>query len=72
MLLRGMVLQSPNGDAPDVSQVWENTPGCGDAPFLDTIWTAIDEAVTLQDCEVYSYKSDGEADPFGMRRSFWC
>ena len=48
-----------------MSQVWENTPGCGDAPFLDTIWTAIDEAVTLQDCEVYSYKSDGEADPFG-------
>ena len=39
----------------------------GMRPFLDTIWTAIDEAVTLQDCEVYSYKSDGEADPFGMR-----
>ena len=49
-----------------MSQVWENTPGCGESPFLDMIWTAIDEAVTLQDCEVYSYKSDGEADPFGM------
>ena len=46
-------------------QVWENTPGCGEAPFLDSVWTAIDEAVSLQDCDVYSYKSDGETDPFG-------
>lgn len=50
-------------------QVWENTPGCGEAPFLDTLWTAIDEAVNLQDCDVYSYKSDGETDPFGMART---
>jgi hypothetical protein len=45
--------------------VWEGTPGCGEAPFLDSLWTAIDEAVALRDCEVYSYKSDGETDPFG-------
>ena len=25
----------------------------------------MDEAITLQDCDVYSYKSDGEDDPFG-------
>ncbi len=25
----------------------------------------MDEAVTLRDCDVYSYKSDGEDDPFG-------
>ncbi len=50
---------------PDHLQVWENTPGCGESGFLDTMWTDIDEAVTLQDCEVYSYKSDGETDPFG-------
>lgn len=34
-------------------------------PFLDSLWTAMDEAITLQDCDVYSYKSDGEDDPFG-------
>lgn len=45
--------------------MWENTPGCGESAFLDTMWTAIDEAVALQECEVYSYKSDGETDPFG-------
>ncbi len=50
---------------PLCGQVWENTPGCGESPFLDTVWTAIDEAVELQDCDVYSYKSDGETDPFG-------
>ena len=26
----------------------------------------MDEAVTLKDCDVYSYKSDGEDDPFGV------
>jgi len=46
-------------------QIWEDTPGCGDMPFLDSLWTAMDEAITLQDCDVYSYKSDGEDDPFG-------
>ena len=47
--------------------MWEGTPGCGEAPFLDSLWTAIDEAVGLRECEVYSYKSDGETDPFGAR-----
>lgn len=26
-----------------VPQVWESTPGFGDKPFLDTLWTSIDE-----------------------------
>ncbi|CAL5227285.1 g10217 [Coccomyxa viridis] len=55
----------------EVSKVWENTPGCGESAFLDTMWTAIDEAVTLQECEVYSYKSDGETDPFGEVGNVW-
>ena len=25
-------------------QVWDNTPSVGEAPFLDSIWTALDEA----------------------------
>jgi hypothetical protein len=49
------------------AQVWEATPGCGGSPFLDTLWTGVDEAIELPDCDVYSYKSDGEADPFGAR-----
>ena len=49
--------------------MWEATPGCGGAPFLDTLWTAVDEAIELPDCDVYSYKSDGEADPFGAART---
>jgi hypothetical protein len=28
-------------------QVWESTPGFGEAPFLDTLWTAIDEVTAL-------------------------
>ena len=50
---------------PPPLQIWDSTPGYGERPFLDTLWTALDEAITLQDCDVYSYKSDGEDDPFG-------
>ncbi len=46
-------------------QIWDSTPGYGDRPFGDTLWSALDEAIGLSDCDVYSYKSDGEDDPFG-------
>ncbi|KIY96278.1 hypothetical protein MNEG_11685 [Monoraphidium neglectum] len=74
--------------------VWEATPGFGDAPFLDTLWSAVDEgrggvreprrvarragggccgrgrgrAIDLKSCDVYSYKSDNETDPFAGGR----
>ena len=63
-----VVLVRDGAGAARARQVWEATPGCGEAPFLDSVWTAIDEAVALQDCDVYSYKSDGETDPFGAGR----
>lgn len=47
------------------SQVWEKTPGFGDTPLLESLWTAIDEAVEMKDCDVYTYNSDHETDPFG-------
>lgn len=55
----------------EVSKVWEKTPGLGDSPFLDTLWSAIDEAIALNDCDVYSYKSDLETDPFGEQTAVW-
>lgn len=55
----------------EVSKVWEKTPGFGDAPFLDTLWSAIDEAIDLKDCDVYTYKSDSETDPFGEKANVW-
>lgn len=51
--------------------MWENTPGFGETPFLDTLWSSIDEAIDLKDCDVYSYKSDGETDPFGEKANLW-
>ena len=50
-----------------VARVWDATPGYGgaDTPFLEALWGAIDSAAGLGECDVYSYKSDGEADPFG-------
>lgn len=55
----------------EVSKVWENTPGFGDAPLLDTLWTAVDEAITLKECDVYSYQADCEMDPFGDKPAVW-
>ena len=46
-------------------QVWESTPGFGDSPLLESLWTAIDEAVEMKECDVYTYNSDQETDPFG-------
>lgn len=56
----------------EVSKVWAKTPGFGDTPFLECLWTAISEAIDLKDCDVYSYKSDLETDPFGEKASMWC
>jgi len=35
------------------------------------LWSAVDEAVDLKDCDVYSYKTDLESDPFGEDGSVW-
>jgi hypothetical protein len=40
-------------------------PGYSDCSFADSLWSAMDEAICLPECDVYSYKSDGEDDPFG-------
>lgn len=55
----------------EVGKVWEATPGFGEVPFLDCLWKAIDEVVELKDCDVYSYQSDLEDDPFGEKGSVW-
>ena len=51
--------------------MWESTPGFGEEPFLDCLWSAIDEVIALKECDVYSYQSDHEADPFSERGSVW-
>jgi len=65
----------------DVARVWETTPGYGGGttPFLETLWAAIDAAVSLADCDVYAYRPGGggsgaggeSADPFGEAGSLW-
>lgn len=55
----------------EVGKVWDATPGFGEVPFLDCLWKSIDEVVQLSECDVYSYQSDLENDPFGERGSVW-
>lgn len=49
----------------EVSKVWAKTPGLGESPFLECLWSSVEEAITLKDCDVYSYRSDLDSDPFG-------
>uniref|UniRef100_A0A7S3QPD8 Repressor of RNA polymerase III transcription n=1 Tax=Dunaliella tertiolecta TaxID=3047 RepID=A0A7S3QPD8_DUNTE len=55
----------------EVSKVWAKTPGYGENPFLETLWSSIEEAINLKDCDVYTYQSDMETDPFGEKASIW-
>ncbi|KDD74276.1 Maf1 negative regulator of RNA polymerase [Helicosporidium sp. ATCC 50920] len=55
----------------EVAKAWESTPGFGEESLFDCMWSTIDEVVTLKNCTVYSYKSDGESDPFGEKGSIW-
>mmetsp|Transcript_2943 Transcript_2943/g.6447 ORF Transcript_2943/g.6447 Transcript_2943/m.6447 type:complete len:233 (+) Transcript_2943:170-868(+) len=55
----------------EVSKVWSKTPGFGESPFLECLWSSIDEAINLKDCDMYQYKSDLETDPFGEIASIW-
>ncbi|PNH07783.1 Repressor of RNA polymerase III transcription MAF1 [Tetrabaena socialis] len=55
----------------EVSKVWAKTPGLGESPFLECLWSSIDEAICLKECDVYCYKSDQETDPFGEQASMW-
>ena len=55
----------------EAAKVWEGTPGVGEEPLLDCLWAAVDEAVELKECDVYSYQSDHENDPFGEKGSVW-
>lgn len=55
----------------EVSKVWAKTPGLGETPFLECLWSSVDEAICLKECDVYCYKSDLETDPFGEQASVW-
>ncbi|XP_041375126.1 repressor of RNA polymerase III transcription MAF1 homolog [Gigantopelta aegis] len=35
------------------------------------LWTAIDEEINLQDCDVYSYNPDLASDPYGEEGCIW-
>lgn len=37
------------------AQVWETTPGFGEEPLLDCLWSSIDEAINLKECDVYRW-----------------
>ncbi|ORY08303.1 Maf1 regulator [Basidiobolus meristosporus CBS 931.73] len=45
----------------------------GRADLIQThrFWDVLDEAITLNDCDVYSYVPDNDSDPFADESSIW-
>lgn len=35
------------------------------------LWTAVDEEIDMNDCDIYSYNPDLNSDPFGEPGSLW-
>ncbi|XP_058769468.1 uncharacterized protein LOC131643294 [Vicia villosa] len=53
----------------EASKEWVET--FGGASLLDALFKALDEVVTLSDCEIYGYLPDPEADPLPERGAIW-
>jgi len=53
------------------SKVWEANVGAGVTPLLEELWQAINDVISLIDCDVYSYKAVAEGDPFCDDGNLW-
>ncbi|KAF2355802.1 Repressor of RNA polymerase III transcription Maf1, partial [Trinorchestia longiramus] len=40
-------------------------------PVCDRLWTAIDEAICLHECEIYTYNPDENSDPYSDDGVLW-
>lgn len=54
----------------EASKIWSVQVG-KETTLIDSIWTAIDEVISLEECEVYSCSPDAEGDPFADTGSIW-
>ncbi|XVF71398.1 hypothetical protein PTKIN_Ptkin12aG0034200 [Pterospermum kingtungense] len=53
----------------EASKEWIET--YGGSSLLETLYKALDEVVKLSECEIYSYNSDSDADPFLEKGAIW-
>jgi hypothetical protein len=54
----------------EASKIWSTEVG-NETSLLGCIWSAIDEVIALNECEVYSYMPDVEGDPFADVGTIW-
>lgn len=55
----------------EAGRAWEAAPGRAEGSLADALAAALEEAIEPAGCDVYSYQSDLEGDPFGERGSVW-
>jgi len=64
------VIQRMDSVMKNVNNALAEIATSGDEHFLDNLWKAIDECMTLSKCEVFSYVPDMNGDPFS-EGSLW-
>ena len=55
----------------ETGKAYEATVGAGDEPLSSELWRAIDAAIHVVDCDVYTYKAVAEGDPFCDDGNLW-
>jgi hypothetical protein len=55
----------------ETAKAYEATVGAGAEPLSSELWRAIDAAIRLVDCDVYTYKAVAEGDPFCDDGNLW-
>mmetsp|Transcript_18813 Transcript_18813/g.61452 ORF Transcript_18813/g.61452 Transcript_18813/m.61452 type:complete len:232 (+) Transcript_18813:255-950(+) len=55
----------------EAAKAWAQHPARTEQPLLEALWSAIDEVITLCDCDLYSYKAQVDEDPFSEEGNLW-
>ncbi|XP_078154513.1 transcription regulator [Carex rostrata] len=53
----------------DASREW--VASNGDSSLIESMTKAIDEVITIKECEIYSYDPDSDSDPFLEKGAIW-
>mmetsp|Transcript_9499 Transcript_9499/g.24396 ORF Transcript_9499/g.24396 Transcript_9499/m.24396 type:complete len:225 (+) Transcript_9499:290-964(+) len=55
----------------EASKLWQEEHGTEQKTLSDTLWTVMEEVISVYDCDIYSYNPEYESDPFGEEGHIW-
>ena len=54
----------------ETTKAWSVENG-NDPTFSESLWSVINEVISMYDCDIYSYNPEYESDPFGEDGYIW-